>query len=67
MTTDKLYKHKNNIDVAFSPRHIEELDIGIVCVGYWWKVDAGVTPRILEKDTITIHNSDLDQWEIYEE
>jgi len=67
MKTDHLYKHKNNIDVAFSPRHIEELDIGIVCVGFWWRVGNNEMPKLLKNDTITIHNDDLDQWELYEE
>jgi hypothetical protein len=67
MKPDTLYVHKKTLDVAFSPRHIEDLDIGIVCIGFWWKISKGLVPQLLAKDTITIHNSDIDQWEIYEE
>lgn len=66
MKTDKLYKHKNNTEVAFNPTYILEGDVGFYMEGQWYNIVSGV-PKLLETDAITIKRQDLDQWELYEE
>lgn len=67
MEVNKLYKHEKNIDVAFSPARIEKLGGSLVMLGYWWRIGNNTTPQLLEQDTISIGNQDLDQWKLYEE
>lgn len=68
METHKLYKHKNNTDVAFCPFDIVD-DLGkdedIVMKGMWLNIVHG-NPTAIVIDTIFIKPNDLENWELYE-
>lgn len=64
----KLYKHKNNTDIAFMPLYntdSEEFTNKIVKIGYWYNiVNLKNIYKCSEKlDIIEIQKEDLDNWE----
>lgn len=62
----KIYKHKNNIDVAFLVTDInsdftDELHLR----GYWMRITAMNTLVQEWPDSITVKNKDIPNWNLY--
>lgn len=63
----KIYKHKNNTDVAFQLQTFtfnKENIEGLLCKGYWWNI-ALSNPIPIEKDEIFINYVDIGDWVEY--
>ena len=65
MELNKLYKNKNNTDVAFYPTYILEGDVGLYLDGNWVNIVYD-QPKLLDKDSIYIKKNDIPNWKEYE-
>jgi hypothetical protein len=66
MKTNQLYKHTNNIDVAFGPMEIETKEDGSLALkGFWFNIGGIQVVRIC-LDSILITKDQIHSWIAYE-
>jgi hypothetical protein len=65
----KVYKHKNNSDVAFLVTNINDdyvQESGIYLRGFWMRITPMNTLHELASDSITVQSKDVGDWHEYE-
>lgn len=66
MDAGKIYKHRNNTDVAFDLLRIYDGDYSFFLIGYWINIVNPNNPYIINGDNIEIKIEDLENWEEYD-
>jgi len=63
MYPNRLYKHKNNTDVAFVPVNVLQGQSDLLVFGKWFNIVNPNNVYLIDSDQITINLSDLEKWE----
>lgn len=62
----KVFKHKNNIDVAFLITDInEEFHDEVHLRGHWMRINSMNNLSFLCSDVITVKSNDVDNWSLF--
>jgi len=65
---NKLYKHKNNTDVVFHVTSILDMHLdGTFLNGNWMRITPMGKLHDLARDSITVQDKDIGDWNEYEE
>jgi hypothetical protein len=65
MVRFKLYKHRNNTDVAFSPSSVSKKPNGdLKLEGDWFNIVNPIKIFFIDHDKITIKKKDILDWEV---
>lgn len=67
-TKYKVYKHKNNTDVAFHVTGVRDMHPdGIFLTGHWMRISPMGKLQYLANDSITVRDKDHPHWEEFQE